>query len=194
VEYLTIKTPFELEFGGVLKELTICYKTYGTLSPKKDNVIWVCHALTANADAQDWWPGLVGPGKMFDPTKYFIVCANMLGSCYGTTGPSSIDPDTQSPYGLDFPFVTIRDMVKVHQLLKVHLGIERIYLGAGGSMGGQQLMNGQYRNLPCLRTCVYWLLMSNTRLGGLLLMSLNGWLSNQILPLIPSVQMQEVKD
>ena len=136
----SITEPFVLENGGQLPEVTIAYQTYGQLSAKKDNVIWICHALTANAEAEDWWPGLVGPGKLFDPAKFFIVCANMLGSCYGSTGPTMINPDTGKIYGPDFPMVTIRDMVRCYQYLQQHLGIKRILLGAGGSMGGQQLL------------------------------------------------------
>lgn len=131
---------FSLESGQVLPELDIAYETYGTLNEARDNVIWVAHALTGNAEVADWWKGLFGPGKALDPTRYFIICANMLGSCYGTTGPASINPATQERYGHDFPLVTIRDMVKAHQILRAHLGIDRALLGIGGSMGGQQLL------------------------------------------------------
>lgn len=137
---LIVKEPFLLEVGESLPELEISYCTYGTPNERADNVVWVCHALTANADAADWWPGLVGPGKFFDPERYFIICANILGSCYGTTGPASIDPRTQTNYGRDFPLVTIRDMVKAHQLLAGHLGIKQVELLIGGSMGGQQVL------------------------------------------------------
>ncbi len=138
--YFNYKQPFELENGGQLPELTIAYHTYGTLNAAKDNVIWICHALTANADAADWWNGLVGEGKALDPGKYFIVCANILGSCYGTTGPLSIDPETSQPYYSRFPGITIRDMVKAHILLRQNLGLEKIHLLAGGSMGGYQAL------------------------------------------------------
>lgn len=131
---------FELECGKELPELDIAYCTFGSLSPERDNVIWICHALTANADAQEWWPGLVGPGKLYDPERYYIVCANMLGSCYGSTGPTSIDLGKGTAYGTDFPLITIRDMVRAHQLLADHLGIGRIHLITGGSMGGQQAL------------------------------------------------------
>jgi len=122
----------------VLPELDIAYHSYGTLNAKKNNVIWVFHALTANSDAADWWEGLIGEGKLFDPNNHFIVCANMLGSCYGATNPTSINPQTGKRYGKSFPDVTVRDMVRSHQLLCEHLGIEKIQLGLGGSMGGQQ--------------------------------------------------------
>ncbi len=137
---LTIKKPFPLEAGGVLPEIEIFYHTYGALSPSKDNVIWVCHALTGNSDASDWWSGLIGEGRLFDTSTYFIVCANNLGSCYGTTGPGSLNPATGAPYGLDFPEITIRDMVRAHQQLADHLGIDRIHAALGGSMGGQQVL------------------------------------------------------
>lgn len=137
---LIVKQPFILESGEVLPELEITYHTYGKINERGDNIIWICHALTANSDAEDWWPGLVGPGRFFDPERYFIVCANILGSCYGTTGPASIDPRTKTTYGVDFPQVTIRDMVRTHQVLAQHLGIEEVALLIGGSMGGQQVL------------------------------------------------------
>lgn len=139
-ELLKIDEPLTLEAGGTLPEAEIAYQTYGQLSPRKDNVVWICHALTANADPVEWWPGLVGAGKFFDPDKYFIVCANILGSCYGTTGPASIDPASGRPYGKDFPLVTIRDMIQLHQRLRRHLGIDKIQLAIGGSMGAQQVL------------------------------------------------------
>src|SRR5678810_821318 len=120
--------PIELEGGGSLSQLTIAYTTYGEINEDKSNVVWVCHALTANSDAGAWWNGVVGIDHVIDPGKYFIVCANILGSCYGTTGPLSLDPATGQPYFSKFPLITIRDMVKAHMLLKQHLGINRIYL------------------------------------------------------------------
>lgn len=140
MNYFQHKLPFILESGDILPELTIAYSTYGTLNADKSNVVWICHALTANSDAAEWWPGVVGAGHVIDPEKYFIVCANILGSCYGTTGPLSINPDTQKPYYNSFPFITIRDMVNAHILLRQHLGIDSIYLLMGGSMGGYQAM------------------------------------------------------
>lgn len=131
---------FQLELGDVLPELEITYHTYGNLNQNSSNVIWICHALTASSDVADWWNGLVGEGKIFDPNKYFIVCANILGSCYGTTGPTSINPSTNKKYGLDFPFFTIRDMINAHSLLKDFLGIKKINLLVGGSMGGYQVL------------------------------------------------------
>src|SRR5689334_2343903 len=123
MNYLQHSEAFTLEQGGILPGVTIVYHTYGTLNQKKDNVVWVCHALTANADVVEWWPGLVGNNTVIDPSKYFIVCANILGSCYGSTGPLSINPSTGIPFYDTFPMITIRDMVKAHQLLAGHLGI-----------------------------------------------------------------------
>lgn len=130
----------ELECGGSLPELTVAYTTYGKLNAAKTNVIWICHALTANSDAADWWDGVVGQHHVIDPDKYFIVCANILGSCYGTTGPLSINPLTKQPYYSSFPLITVRDMVKAHILLRKHLEIDNIFLLMGGSMGGYQAM------------------------------------------------------
>lgn len=149
---------FTLEGGASLRGLKIAYTTYGKLSAAKDNVVWVFHALTANADPFEWWPGLVGKDDLINPEDHYIVCANMLGSCYGTTGPDHDDPETGQKYGLDFPTVTIKDMVKAHRLLKDHLGIDKIYLGIGGSMGGQQLLqwaveeNDLFENLCAIAT------------------------------------------
>jgi homoserine O-acetyltransferase len=132
--------PFTLECGSVLSEVAITYNAYGTLNVAKNNVIWICHALTANSDAAEWWPGMIGPGLIFDTNKYFVVCANILGSCYGTTGPLSLNPATGQPYYHEFPAITIRDMVKAHQLLRAHLGIKKIAILVGGSMGGYQAL------------------------------------------------------
>lgn len=129
-----------LESGAVLPEVDITYDTFGTLNAAKDNVIWVCHALTANSDVADWWPHTVEEGRFLDPTRYFIVCANFLGSHYGTTSPLSVNPTTGEKYYYDFPQITVRDMVKCHQLLAKHLGIERVKLLIGSSIGGFQCM------------------------------------------------------
>lgn len=131
---------FTLESGVSLPELNIAYHTYGHLNSDGSNVIWVCHALTANADVADWWQGLIGPGKSIDPAQYFIVCANIIGSCYGSSGPLSINKATNQPYYHSFPQVTVRDMVKAHVLLRNHLKIENIHLLVGGSMGGYQAL------------------------------------------------------
>ncbi len=127
-----------LELGGEIKDLTIAYHTWGTLNEERDNVVWVCHALTANSDVADWWPHTVEPGRLLDPEKNFIVCANILGSCYGTTGPLHINPDTGCPYYRDFPRYTMRDIVSAHRVLADALGIGRIKLLVGSSVGGFQ--------------------------------------------------------
>lgn len=131
---------FHTEGGNTLPALTIAYHTYGTLNANRNNVIWICHALTSNSNAADWWPGMIGAGCVFDPATHFIVCANILGSCYGSTGPLNENEKTGTPYFSEFPLITIRDMVQAHILLRQHLGIETIALLAGGSMGGYQVL------------------------------------------------------
>lgn len=130
--------PFELETGHTLPELTVAYHTYGQLNAARDNVVWVCHALTANSEVADWWPHTVEAGGFLDPAKHFIVCANILGSHYGTTGPLHLNPLTGEPWYGDFPPFTIRDMVNAHRLLADALGIERIDTLIGSSVGGFQ--------------------------------------------------------
>ena len=134
------KNPFTLESGTTLPGYTLDYTAAGTLNGSGTNVVWVFHALTANSDPSEWWPGLVGEGKFFDPANHFIICVNMPGSCYGSTGPADINPDTGKLWLHDFPFFTIRDMVRAYQPLRLALGINRIEFGVGGSMGGQQLL------------------------------------------------------
>lgn len=131
---------FELESGVKLPSLTIAYDTYGVRNEDSSNVIWVCHALTANSDVADWWPHTVEEGCFLDPDKYFTVCANFLGSHYGTTGPLSENPKTGEPWYGDFPRITVRDMVRAHQLLAEYLGIKRVKLLIGSSIGGFQCL------------------------------------------------------
>ncbi len=140
MKYFHYQQPFTLESGQVLPEITIAYSTHGKRNEAQDNVVWVCHALTANAAVQDWWPGFVGPDCLINPDQHFIVCANILGSCYGSTGPLSIHPKKGQPYYHTFPLITIRDMVRAHQLLCEHLNIKKIHLLIGGSMGGYQAL------------------------------------------------------
>ena len=137
-EYYVHKHPITLETGITLPEVTIAYNTFGKLSPKRDNVVWVMHALTADSDVSDWWPHTVEQGRFLDPDKWFVVCANVIGSCYGSTGPTSIDPNTGTPYYNNFPDVTVRDMVMCHSLLAKHLGIKQINTIVGSSLGGFQ--------------------------------------------------------
>ena len=132
--------PFNLESGTEIPGFRLAYTTAGQLREAKDNVVWIFHALTGNSDPFDWWSGLVGDGKLIDPTRYFIVCVNMPGSCYGSTGPLDYNPRTGEPWYHEFPFFTPRDMARAYHYLRLHLGIERIWLGMGGSMGGQQLL------------------------------------------------------
>ena len=131
---------FELESGVKLPSLTIAYDTYGVRNEDSSNVIWVCHALTANSDVADWWPHTGEEGCFLDPDRYFTVCANFLGSHYGTTGPLSENPKTGEPWYGDFPRITVRDMVRAHQLLAEYLGIKRVKLLIGSSIGGFQCL------------------------------------------------------
>jgi len=140
MHYFTYEASFGLEGGGSLPGITVAYHTYGQLNEDQSNVVWVCHALTANSDAAHWWPGVIGGNGAISPDKYFIVCANILGSCYGTTGPLSTDSRTGKPFYSHFPALTIRDMVRAHILLRQHLGIKKIHLLMGGSMGGYQAL------------------------------------------------------
>jgi len=139
-EVFTFSHPIVLESGAALPGYHLTYTTYGKLNDAGDNVVWIFHAFTANSDPGEWWPGLVGTGRLFDPAEYFIVCVNMPGSCYGSIGPLDKNPRTRKPYYHDFPFFTTRDMVHAFWPLKEYLGIEKIHIGIGGSMGGQQLL------------------------------------------------------
>jgi homoserine O-acetyltransferase len=136
--FFTYRQPLKLETGQTLSSVDVVYHTAGTLNADKSNVIWFCHALTANSDVLDWWSSLCGEGLTFDPSKHFIVCANILGSCYGSSGPLTINPADGKPYYSRFPQVTIRDMVQAHIALRKHLNIGKINTLIGGSMGGYQ--------------------------------------------------------
>ncbi|MDX1904964.1 MAG: homoserine O-acetyltransferase [Thermonemataceae bacterium] len=153
------KQKFELEAGGYLPELEVAFHTFGKLNEEKNNVIWICHAFTANSNPVEWWEGLVGEGKLYDTNRYFVVCANMIGSCYGSTYPLSVNPETEMPYYHSFPMVTIRDVVRSLDLLRIHLGIEQIFLLTGGSLGGQQALE--------------WALMLGEKLLNLVLLATN---------------------
>lgn len=130
----------ELEAGGVLNGFQLAYTTLGQLNADRSNVVWVCHALTGSADVTSWWKGMFEAGSPLDPSHYFIICANVLGGCYGSTGPLSVNPETRHPYFHSFPLVTNRDTVLAFDRLREHLGIERIQLLIGGSLGGQQVL------------------------------------------------------
>jgi homoserine O-acetyltransferase/O-succinyltransferase len=129
-----------LESGIQLGNYHLSYNTYGQLNETGDNTIWIFHALTANSKPHEWWDGLVGNGKLFDPAKYFIICVNTPGSCYGSTGPLDVNEATGQTYYHDFPFFTTRDLIRAYQPLREYLGIKKIFLGIGGSMGGMQLL------------------------------------------------------
>ena len=147
---------FEFEAGGSIEGLEIAYHTSERQWQEGDTrkVIWICHALTANSNPQEWWPELVGPGKLFDTEKYFVICVNMLGSPYGSSGPSSINPDTGRPYYFDFPLITVRDIVKANDLVRRHLGIETIDLMIGGSIGGFQSLEWAVMEPDVIKTVV----------------------------------------
>lgn len=146
--------PLPLDCGAVLSEVDVAYEAYGRLDEDGANAVLVCHALTGSAHVRDhapvpcsltpaqagWWEGLVGAGGPLDPGRYFVVCANILGSCYGTTGPTSRDPASGRPYGPDFPPVTVRDMVRVERRLLARLGVRRLVTVVGGSLGGMQAL------------------------------------------------------
>lgn len=170
VEYqdFVSKEPFLFESGGTIPELTLRYETYGRLNAAKDNAVLICHALTGNHHVagvysmderkQGWWNFMVGPGKPIDTSKYFVICSNVLGGCSGSTGPESINPATGKRYNLDFPKLTVGDMVKAQAMLLDHLGIDRVHCVIGGSMGGMQTLQwatafpervGSYIALAC---------------------------------------------
>ena len=167
-QYLDLPGPVRLDCGRQLHPIRVAYETYGTLSPRRDNVILVCHALSGDAHAAGiaktppaestrdgfgatdrdgtadkglgWWDGMIGPGKAFDTDRFYVVATNLLGGCRGTTGPSSANPATGRPYGADFPVITVADMVRTERAFLNELGIERIAAVAGGSLGGMQAL------------------------------------------------------
>jgi homoserine O-acetyltransferase len=138
-----------LESGEKLGPITLAYETYGTLNSDKSNAVLVLHALTGDAHAAGyhpgdkdpgWWDSMIGPGKAFDTDKYFVICSNVIGGCKGSTGPASTNPQTAKPYGLDFPLITIKDMINAQAYLVRHLGISKLLCATGGSMGGMQVL------------------------------------------------------
>jgi homoserine O-acetyltransferase len=141
--------PLKLDSGIALSPFQIAYKTYGRLNAQRSNAILVCHALTGDQHVASvhpvtkksgWWETMVGPGKPIDTERYFVICSNVVAGCMGSSGPSSIDPATGNPYGLEFPVITIRDMVRAQAMLIDHLGIDTLFAVAGGSMGGMQVL------------------------------------------------------
>ena len=149
VRLYTADDPLVLSGGQVIGPVDVAYETYGTLSPARDNAVMICHALTGDAHAAGWypdakrpgwWDNLIGPGKPLDTDRFFVVCANLLGGCQGTTGPSSTNPATGEAYGLDFPVLMMSDLVAVHRALLRHLGIDHLLAALGGSLGGMQVL------------------------------------------------------
>ena len=141
--------PLHLRAGGRLDHVEVVYETYGVLSPARDNAVFICHALTGDAHAaglhlgskkRGWWDNLIGPGKPVDTDRFFVISANLLGGCSGSTGPLSIDPATGAPYCLDFPMLHMSDLVAMHRRLITHLGVETLYAAVGGSLGGMQVL------------------------------------------------------
>lgn len=176
-QYVTLfEPPHELTLAGGAKlgPITVAYETYGRLNPAHDNAIFVCHALTGDAhlagkhspDSQKtgWWDEIVGPGRGLDTDKYFLICANVLGGCQGTTGPSSVNPATGRPYGLAFPFLTVSDIVAVHSALVRHLGIKSLLGIIGGSLGGMQVLEWAARFPEQVRSAI--VLASSARLSA----------------------------
>ncbi|GJE92117.1 homoserine O-acetyltransferase [Phanerochaete sordida] len=131
---------FTLESGKTLRDVPVAYKTWGELNEAKDNVMIICHAFTGSADVEDWWGPLMGKGKAFDPKRYLIFCANVMGSPYGSASPVTTNPDTGKPYGPEFPLTTVRDDVRLHKLVLDHLGVKSVAAVIGGSMGGMAVL------------------------------------------------------
>lgn len=166
--------PLRLDSGIEFGPIEVAYETYGELNAERSNVIFVCHALSGDAhaagfhegdDRPGWWDNMIGPGRPLDTDRYFVVSANVLGGCQGTTGPSSIDPVTRRPYGLRFPLLAVRDLVEVHRALLRELGIEKLLAAIGGSLGGMQALQ--------------WALDHPRELAGSLVIAASGRLSAQ---------------
>ncbi len=156
-------TGFLLDSGKIITDVDVAYETYGTLCPAKDNVIFICHALTGDSHAASndpqiespgWWDAMIGPGKGIDTNHYYVICANIFGGCMGTTGPQSINPETSNPYGSSFPLITVGDIVNVHYLLIKQLGIEKLAAIVGGSFGGMQALEFTIRYPDMINRCV----------------------------------------
>ena len=191
-QYVDLPQPLPLDCGKTLAPVRLAYETYGQLSPTRDNAILVCHALSGDAHAAGWadepdapsavdgigadergikprgglgwWDGMIGPGKAFDTERYFVVCSNLIGSCRGSTGPSSTNPATGRPYGSDFPVVTVGDMVRAQMQLVDHLGIDRLLAASGGSLGGMQALELAVEYRERVRACIP--IASTARLGA----------------------------
>lgn len=138
--YFEVPGRVRLESGTCLDEIAVAYRTWGSRDHADKNAVLICHALTGSADVDAWWPGIIGHGKAFDPGRDYVVCSNILGGCYGTTGPASRRPGSRDRYRAAFPLFSVRDMVNVQRLLLDHLGIERLSLVTGPSLGGMQAL------------------------------------------------------
>lgn len=167
----TAETPLQLAGGDTLGPVTVAYETYGTLNEQRSNAVLICHALTGDAHAAGWHPGarrpgwwdnLIGPGKVLDTRRFFVICANLLGGCQGTTGPGSVNPATGEIYGLDFPLLHMSDFVTVHRAVVRHLGIEKLLAVLGGSLGGMQVLEWARRYPHEMRNAV--MVASSSRL------------------------------
>lgn len=151
----------ELASGQILSDVNLAYQTYGILNRERNNAVFICHALTGDVyparyeETKGWWEGLVGPGMAVDTRKYFVICSNVLGGCYGSTGPSSLNPENGAPYGMEFPVIQVEDMVKAQVKLANILGVSRLEAVIGGSMGGMQALQwGRQKEIPVKRLIV----------------------------------------
>ncbi len=158
--FLRVPGDFVLESGAVLQDVEIAYRTWGDPANARDHAILICHALTGSADVEAWWPNIIGEGRTFDPARDYVMCANILGSCYGTTGPVSCKPGTRQRYRADFPRVSVRDMVELQRMLLDDLGVERLELVTGPSLGGMQALE--------------WALMYPERVGSIVPIGVGG--------------------
>ncbi|MBN1823493.1 MAG: homoserine O-acetyltransferase [Endomicrobiales bacterium] len=162
-KYFTFNEPLKLECGKTLSPVTVAYETYGNLNAENTNAVLILHAFSGDAHAAGyhkgeekpgWWNDMIGPGKAFDTDKYFVVCPNIIGGCRGSTGPSSVNPATGRPYGLDFPIITVSDMVNAQKKLIDHLGIKKLLSVSGGSMGGMQALQWVANHPQAVKTCI----------------------------------------
>ncbi|KAF9963201.1 homoserine O- acetyltransferase [Mortierella alpina] len=151
---IAIVPEFTLDSGHVLHQVPVAYRTWGKLNDAGDNVMIICHALSGSADVEDWWGPLMGPGRAFDPAKFFIICCNVLGSPYGTASPVTLNPDTNVNYGPEFPLATVRDDVRLHKLILDDLGVKSVAICIGGSMGGMQVLEWSFFGPEYVRAIV----------------------------------------
>lgn len=173
VELFTAEQPLQLDSGATLGPVTLAYETYGTLSPARDNAVLICHALTGDAHVAGvhagkgnpgWWDDFVGPGRVFDTDRHFVICSNLIAGCSGSTGPGSLNPATGRAYCLDFPMVTTADMVRAQRALVRHLGVTRLRAVVGGSVGGMQALQWALDCPEAVASCV--IIASTTRLSA----------------------------